>query len=621
MGRLEQIRVAGWTLANMQPTQLRGVVTRTVRNQFLPMLPLSFEDRYDVPESASVSITTGPVWENTSILTSALSEETRSLFRDRARATARGQVIFLNRTLKVGSDEGGVAWNHDTLDDLPRLWRLKLHGFEPFDWLVTGFEPDATPASVESVFKAWVADWLQENPPGEGRYLRGGWAPYAVSRRIQNWSRYAAWRTKADDPPSRRLRAGLYKNVQFLDAHVEHDVGGNHLVENGTALVMGGTLLDDGEDFLQRGIGLLSSVTSEQFLADGGHFERSPMYHIQVLMGYLTAVDLCERVGVEYPDVLRTTVHRGLDFLDTIAPPDDRIPLLNDAVFGETVSLTACQRYARATAIDSGRRSDGCTSGQQLSASGYYWLGDGDSRALVDAGPVGPPHLPGHSHNDFLSTLLWVEGKRVIADTGAYSYERGPRRQYARSVKSHSTVQVDNLEPIELGGRFLLGRRTEPSVEYRTGPVDALHGWYTSPQGYTHDRWVYGTTDWWLVWDAVSNSGSYDVRSRVVFHPDVAIQPVVDGTTVDVTDRHGRRLLEVVPLRIESFTCTTGRYFPRFGMEQSRDVLELSPKEIDGFGHIFVREQSSRDPPRVRMRDGTPSEIEYNDSIVTLPQI
>jgi Heparinase II/III N-terminus len=71
--------------------------------------------------------------------------------------------------------------------------------------------------------------------------------------------------------------------IEFLPKPIS--LLGNHLLANAKALVFAGTYFagDEANAWLQRGVGLLREQVAEQVLADGGHFERSPMYHAIVL--------------------------------------------------------------------------------------------------------------------------------------------------------------------------------------------------------------------------------------------------------------------------------------------------------------------------------------------------
>jgi hypothetical protein len=376
--------------------------------------------------------------------------------------------------------------------------------------------------------------------------------------------------------PRSGLVAFLYKNATFLRNHIEHDVGGNHLVENAIAMLVAGLVFEDGADWASVGRRLLIEAAETQFLSDGGHFERSPMYHVMVLTRYVTAVDLLERYGEPIPDAIRETARDATVFLRSLSPPDDRIPLLNDSVFGEVLSLPEVLRYADAasvaTALDRSRSA-------RLEGSGYYWLGTGDDRMLIDGGAVGPPHLPGHSHVDLLSVLLWIDGQRVLTDTGVFQYADDDRRVYARSVRAHNTVQIGESGPIRVGGQYLMGSRVDPTVLQYDEADGRFVGRYrrSNPlgEGYQHTRRVAADLGSWRVTDVVRGASDRTVTSRLHFHPETSVEPEAPNE-FGIAREDGDRLGTLrVAAGVETDVCRTP-YYPRFGEEHARDAVEMS---------------------------------------------
>ncbi|WP_324661883.1 alginate lyase family protein [Haloarcula sediminis] len=562
------------TVRNMEAGQLLGVADRTLRQLVVPSLPVDADQWYERQVPSGLAIRPESIRGNTTTLRRCLEAATREAYRERADETTDGTVTLLGRSLSVAGEDG-VGWFDDAVLEPPAMWALKFHGFEFLSWATLGYDgPAACPAVVETLAD-WLADWDGDEATAIGApgYLRRAWTPHAVSLRVLNLARFCAW--VRDDTAVEALAARLvYRNAAFLANHVEHDVGGNHLIENGAALVLAGALFDgEGEAWLQQGVDVLVEA-SEQFLADGGHFERSPMYHSIALVRYLTAVDLLRREGESIPPELREVASRATEFLRRLRPPDGRIPLLNDAVFGEAPPVSAVLRYADAVGVDAT-----APAGTSLSTSGYYWLGDGDDRLLVDGGRPGPAHLPGHTHNDALSVSFWADGRRLLTDTGTPAYAPTNRREYARSVAAHNTVQYGDTEPMPTGGSYLLGRRVEPSatVRERDG-VTLFDGRYSrdATPRYTHRRRIYHADDWWLVWDTVDADEAATMTSRLHVAPDIDLDHVDDGSQprFHLAD-DGAALASVVPLGAERATVSTSQYFPAFGRAESRPKLSL----------------------------------------------
>src|SRR5205807_1467823 len=107
------------------------------------------------------------------------------------------------------------------------------------------------------------------------------WEPYVVSTRA--WWMLAAYeKLVAGTSYDEAYLDDLAAHLQVVKASLEFDVGGNHLMRNLKAMVGLAIFLGD-EDAVGRARGYLSSQLREQVLADGGHYERSPSYHCQVL--------------------------------------------------------------------------------------------------------------------------------------------------------------------------------------------------------------------------------------------------------------------------------------------------------------------------------------------------
>mgnify|MGYP000152578741 CR=1 FL=1 len=473
------------TVASMRPTQLYGVAKRVVRSDIYPLLPTSIDDRYE-QSAPPATADTDPVAATVDALAATASIETRDRATARADALRDGTVTFLNRDVDGATVDAALGSLEPTVGEdagYPLLWSLKLWSFEPVEWLAFG-APD--PGNVlASTMVDWLASWQDAGFTSADRpgYLRGYWTPYAVSRRIVNCARLLAI-LGSDAPADRRARVATHvaKNLEFLRDHVEHDIGGNHLVENACALVVGGVLLDD-DDVVSEGVALLTETVPSQLLASGVHFERSPMYHAILLYRVADAVALLDRTDRRAPASVVEALRAMHAWLRDVAPPGARLPLCNDAAYGEAPSRASALAFAERVldrfepaasiptdASGSADASDGTTASVRTDRStsrvrgDYFALRDDRWHALVDGDRQAMPHLPAHGHNDVASVLAWLDGDPLLVDTGVYDYARGERRQYARSVTAHNTVQVDDLEQSVVGGRYAMGPQLDPDA-------------------------------------------------------------------------------------------------------------------------------------------------------------
>lgn len=199
-----------------------------------------------------------------------------------------------------------------------------------------------------------------------------------------------------------------------------------------------------------------------------------------------------------------------------------------------------------------------------------------------------------------LSVLLRVGGRRVRTDTGVYDYADNDRRQYAGSIAGHNTVQVGDTEPIEIGGKYLMGARTEPTVHYEEADPTWFKGKYETATraeaSYRHDRTIVAAEDWWLVRDTLQgpDTETDPSVSHLHFHPNMAVT-VGESGTVRMAHRaatdDGLPLLSVHPLGVDDVRTTTTEYFPEFGVARERQTVELRSDPESGttaLGYLLV---------------------------------
>ncbi len=504
------------------------------------------------------------------------------------------RFCFLNREVDFSS---GIAWDDA---NLPKLWRYKLHYF---DYLNDGHFSGSAEALTGRL--ALMEDWIEQNPVYRGT----AWEPYPTSLRIVNWLRFLTQNRAAMEshPPqaTRRILASLFEQAAILERNLEFHLLGNHLIKNAKALLFAGALLEcaKANSWFRRGGELLASQVKEQILADGGHFERSPMYHAIVLEDFLDILDLLDAAQLDPPwaKSLREKIAPMADFLAGMSHADGEIALFNDSVQGEAAPAAALLKRAEAR---TGRKATLPCPLCAFPSSGYFVLSDsaGSDRMILDCGPLGPDYQPGHGHCDLLSYELSLAGRRVVTDSGVFGYEADDFRQYARSTLAHNTVSVDSREQSEMWASFRVGRRARPlRVQLqRRGDLFHLSGAHDGFEsiGVTHCRHVVHSPHGpWIILDEIAGCGSHRVTSAIHFHPEISLQPL-DG---------GERCGNFLPRFAFSVNgagyrlCFFGRsqvvlsdspYFPEFGRAETRStvVAATSATLPSWMGYAFIPE-------------------------------
>ncbi|MCP5081994.1 MAG: heparinase [Alphaproteobacteria bacterium] len=396
--------------------------------------------------------------------------------RKRQSLTGPNRFQFLNHAAGV---PGAADWNSETQ---AKLWLYNLHYFDDLN---------AVNAHSRHAWHRMLVDrWIEENPPAGGN----GWEPYPTSLRIVNWIKWALSGTGMTED----WHNSLAVQTRWLAKRLEHHLMGNHLFANAKALVFAGCYFsgDEADAWLETGLAILDAELSEQVLSDGGHFERSPMYHAIILEDVLDLINLAAAypgtIATKTTDKLRGTVPGMLSWLDGMCHPDGRIAFFNDAAFAIAPARDTLRAYARR--CDAEVPPPSTSRLLHLADSGYIRLEQDDCVALLDTAPVGPDYLPGHAHADTLSFEMSLFGHRLIVNGGTSVYGTGPERLRQRGTAAHSTVEIDGEASSEVWAGFRAARRAKP-MDLRLADEDGVmtvacahDGYHRLPGMPTHRR-------------------------------------------------------------------------------------------------------------------------------------
>ncbi len=306
-----------------------------------------------------------------------------------------------------------------------------------------------------------LARWLSERPPlGDD-----AWHPYVRSRRI-----LALVEARAHGVAG--VEAIVAADAAALEKTVERDVGGNHLLANGVALLRAGAALSSPASlrWRARGAAILAQCVRGQVLADGLHYERSPVYHAIVLEHLLVAMETAAARGEAPPPGVDDAAARMTLALEECLLPDGDLLRWRDGAPGMALSTPALLAWARRRA---GPLGDPRRGPRAFPAAGLAILEteDGRSAATLVTAPPCPRDLPAHGHADALAYELVLDGRRVVASAGTSTYEAGPERDRERIPGASAGVLVDGRPPADPYGAFRVGARgTVRSIEVRQEP-------------------------------------------------------------------------------------------------------------------------------------------------------
>src|SRR5699024_5675775 len=399
---------------------------------------------------------------------------------------------FLNQSHTFGN---GINWSYSKHG---KLWAYNLNYF---DYL-----------QQEDISKEQGLELILDFMDQTGGN-REGLEPYPISLRGINWIKFISRHGIQDQD----IDASLYAQYQILLDNLEYHVDGNHLLENGCSLVFGACYFRD-EQLWEAACSVMTHELQAEILDDGGHYERSVMYHSIMLERLLDCYNLIVNNNwtekQELEDRLKRKIGLMLGWLKKMEWSDRSLPELNDHVTEMQPSPADLYHYAERLGLQS--------TPVELDQSGYRKYRGRGYELLADAGDIGPDYVLGHAHSDTLSFLLSIGGREVITDTGTSTYENNRRRQAERSTAAHNTVMVAGKEQNEVWSAFRVGRRAHAEIlTDKPNELVAHHDGYHF-LGITHERRFECSEDVIIITDRLKGaSPSEAVVSYLHFSPGV----------------------------------------------------------------------------------------------------
>jgi uncharacterized heparinase superfamily protein len=443
-----------------------------------------------------------------------------------------------------------------------RLWGYRLHTLDALR------EDRPLDDRVELLDR-----WTAANPFAS----RPGWESYPASLRIVNALELLR---SGEDASLASRTAPLALQAWWLDANLETDLGGNHLFKNALALAWAGRCLrgESATRWRTRGDTVLTRELAAQVLADGFHIERSPGYHAVLVDDLIRFERLLRATGEDHDDFGRRMIEarrRTAAALASVVHGDGEIPLFNDSAFDQAPPTSWI--LDRAAELDGGTRPAADPRGAP--SAGFHRLAGVRSVVLFDAGEIGCADQPGHAHADTLTYELSIGATRVVVDAGVFDYSPTVERAYARGTRSHNTLELDGIDQSEMWGVFRVGRRARP-FDVRREDREGRAAIEASHDGYRHlvggpvhrRRMEHLGGDAWRVDDVVAGVGEHRAVSRVRLHPAFSAGERTTGLFEASNGPLAVRIIAESPVRLE---IEQGRYFPRFGVEESCLVVRL----------------------------------------------
>ena len=459
-----------------------------------------------------------------------------------------------------------------------RLWSVTLHYHA---WLfelaqiILGEDPAAEQA--EALLHSHLEDWLARcdlDRPGSEALA---WNSYAIATRLGWWARLwhllgtSYW--QRHQHLRRDFLDSMWRQARHLHAHLEWDLRANHLLRDAVGLAWAGTFFQGREPDIWRKTSdqLASEQLHEQVFADGGHFERSVDYHLQVMNDWLALANLTRDSDLRRK--LLGTWERMAEYALWLRHPDGGSVQFNDGAVREVERCLNDGMQLGLNANLSPRRGGRYFVDTGLVAwHGHPWT------VFFDVGEIGPDYQPGHAHADSLTLECSWNLERLFIDPGTYHYDHDGRRQYDRSTAAHNTVCIDGQDSSEVWHIFRVGRRARP-VDVRVAigedQLDAAgsHTGYDHLAGSPrHSRQIRTEfEDRLAIEDRVEGRGEHLVEGGWLLSPVWQATVDQDGWTVRSESQTLR--VQVSGSSEISLSCQERPIHPDFGVEQTTTRL------------------------------------------------
>ena len=452
------------------------------------------------------------------VLNGPVPSEIRQVFpshapgdRTQAETILAQEFLFFGRRVPFGV----MPWS--MLPPGPKLARA-MHGFA---WLGDLKANGSDEAHTRA--RALVMGWIAANR----RWSPVAWSPPAIGQRLASWLAASDFLLDGADGDERvRFLESAGRQARHL-AWVAGTLSGTadaFAVAGGeiaAALCMGAVPLAPALRRLEREIDL-------QILPDGGHVQRNPTVHADILRQLLDIRSALDNAGRSPPGSLAGAVERMAPMLRASRHGDGRLALFHGAKEGDRSLTNSVLAASKVT----------MSAPASAPAAGFERLTAGRTLVIVD---VGPPPRDGHASP--LAFEMSDGRERLVVNCGAFGGDDERWRAALRSTPAHSTLTVADADALDVGWLGTPAMRVASARQETEGAswLDSRHDGYWRRFGISHRRRFYlGETGTDLRGeDRLEGRAGWQFQLRFHLHPDVRATLAEDRTSVSLRTASG----------------------------------------------------------------------------------
>jgi uncharacterized heparinase superfamily protein len=352
---------------------------------------------------------------------------------------------------------------------------------------------------------------------------------------------------------------------------LEWDLRANHLMRDLVGLAVAGRFFagEAADAWLALATRLAVAQVDEQVLPDGGHFERSPRYQLDVMNDLLTLYAVLDEAPAGR--ALGDAWGAMAEALAWLRHPDGDLALLNDCTLAgpETIArVFAAGSAMLGRPIDASRR----LGARHFPVTGVAVLQADPWSVFFDAGEIGPDVQPGHAHADTLTLECSFKDRRLVVDPGCYAYDDDARRRYDRSTEAHNTVSIDGEDSSEVWSVFRVGRRARPlavevaheTIHWRA--AGSHDGYDHLPGSPRHRREIQVEGRQLQLVDRITGTESHVYRGGLLIDPSWSVEEAENGWLLSNAEAGWVLVAVTGPSALERY-ADHRPYHPRYGVE------------------------------------------------------
>ncbi len=429
-----------------------------------------------------------------------------------------------------------VGFNH-TSD--PKTWGDAIN--PPIDWLDWahgfGWLRDLRAIGGDRArrkARIMITQWLDEY----NHWDEQAWQPTRIGSRLAHWiGQHNFFIASADEEFKKRLFDSIIRQSKHLSRVLTNAYRGSEMITALKGLIYAYIAFPTGEGRLINSLKQLETVIAKQILPDGGHIERNPTAHIQVIQDLIDIRNALTTAQHDVPEIVTRAISMMTPLINFYRHGDGKLALFNGGYEGNPLIIDTILNHV-----------PNVRTLKTAPQSSYERLQKGRTVILFDCGHIPPKGFRQNYHASPLAFELSHGKERIIVNCGHAGKLSGDKTiSWAlRTSAAHSTVTISDSSAVDIKPSGVINRRLKKTDIVRNSDdngvlVCASHDGYTHNFGITHQRQIYMSDNGEDIRgeDTLTGEAEHECAIRFHLHPDIKCLPTGQGKAALLQTKSG----------------------------------------------------------------------------------